>query len=398
MEFSGLTKEDAKNISKHGLDLKMANRMIENVIGTFEVPIGIATNFLINGVDRLVPMVIEEASVVAAASNAARIARILGGFTAEVSEPLMIGQIQVCDITDVKKAKRTILNSKKEILRIANEEDPILVGLGGGAKYLEVREIKTDQGDMLIVHLIVDCRDAMGANAVNTMAESIAPYIEELSGGRVYLRIISNLAVHRTARAEAIFSKDEIGETAVENILKAYAFAAADPFRCATHNKGIMNGVSAVVLATGNDTRAVEAGAHAYAAFENRYKPLTHFEKNQNGDLIGRIELPVAVGLVGGATAVHPVAKSCIKILGIETAAELGAVLASVGLAQNFAALLALSTEGIQRGHMKLHARNIALMAGAPTELVEEVVSRLSKEGKIRLDRAQEIVKELKGG
>ena len=394
-DFAGLSIEEVKGLEGAGLGVEKANRMIENVIGTIEIPLGIATNFLINGEDRLIPMAIEEPSVVAAASNAARIARRLGGFTAEVTEPMMIGQVQVCNVPDLKAAKKAILGHKEDIQRIANEQDPLLVKHGGGARDVKLQDIHTIEGEMLIVHLLVDCRDAMGANAVNTMAEAIAPYIEELSGGKVYLRIISNLAVHRLARAQAIFSKEEIGEEAVDGVMKAYAFADADPYRCATHNKGIMNGVSSVVLATGNDTRAIEAGAHAFASFKGAYSPLTRYAKNGDGDLVGKIELPVAVGLIGGATAVHPVAKTCVKILNVKTSSELGEVLAAVGLAQNFAALLALSTEGIQRGHMRLHARNMAVMAGAPPHLVDRVAERLALERKVRLDRAKEIVEEL---
>ncbi|GBE56573.1 3-hydroxy-3-methylglutaryl-coenzyme A reductase [archaeon BMS3Bbin16] len=394
-EEAELSDEETERLGGTGLTVEQADRMIENVIGTIEVPLGVATNFLINGVDRLVPMATEEPSVAAASSNAARLARRLGGFTVEVSEPVMIGQIQVCNISDAGAAKKAVLEHKSEIIRVANEQDPVLVKFGGGAKDIEARVIDTLQGEMLIVHLLVDCRDAMGANAVNTMAEAAAPLIERLTGGQVFLRIISNLAVHRTARAEAIFSKDDIGPDAVEGVLNAYAFAASDPYRCATHNKGIMNGVSAVVLATGNDTRAIEAGAHTFAAYPEGYKPLTRYWKNDVGDLVGAIELPVAVGLIGGATAVHPVAKACVKIPGVKTASELGGILAAVGLAQNFAALYALSTEGIQRGHMRLHARNIAVMAGAPTELVDKVAQQLADEKKVRLDRAKEIVEEL---
>jgi hydroxymethylglutaryl-CoA reductase len=395
-EFSDLANEELKQLKGTGLEIEQADRMIENIIGTIEVPLGVATNFLINGTDRIVPMATEESSVVAAASNAARLARKLGGFTTEVSEPVMIGQIQVCNVPDMRAAKNTISENKAEILRIANDQDPILVKFGGGARDLEVRRIESPAGEMLIVHILVDCRDAMGANAVNTMAEAVAPFIEELSSGKVYLRIISNLAVLRIAKAKAIFSKEDLGEEAIDGIIMAYSFAAGDPFRCATHNKGIMNGVSAVVLATGNDTRAIEAGAHGYAAYKGGYSPLTSYEKNEEGDLVGTIELPVAVGLIGGATTVHPVAKACIKILGVQTASELGEVLAAVGLAQNFAALYALSTVGIQSGHMRLHARNIAVMAGAPPELVEKVAERLVDEEKVRLDRAKEIVEELR--
>jgi hydroxymethylglutaryl-CoA reductase len=394
-EFSKLNAKEVESLKAGGLKLEQANHMIENVVGKFEIPLGIATNFLINGVDRLIPMATEEPSVVAAASNAARIARKLGGFISEASDPIMIGQIQVVNVKDKEKAKKAVLKNKLEILRISNEQDPGLLKHGGGARDLEVRFIESERGDMFIVHLLVDCRDAMGANAVNTMAEAAAPYIEEITKGNVHLKIISNLAVHRIGRARAIFSGDELGDAAVEGILSAYAFAKADPFRCATHNKGIMNGVSAVVLATGNDTRAIEAGAHAYASYKGSYHPLTRFEKNEVGDLVGEIEIPVAVGVVGGVTAVHPVAKINKKILNVKTSLDFGTILASVGLAQNFAALLALSTEGIQKGHMKLHARNLAVMAGSPSNLVEEVAEKLWREKKIRLDRAVEIVEEM---
>ncbi len=399
-EFAGLSEEELAAIAKTGsLGIEQANRMIENVIGTMELPLGIATNFVINGREYAVPMCLEEPSVVAAASNAAKMAKEKGGFRASSTEPIMIGQVQVLDVPDIKQAVKTIRKSKDEIIALANAQDPILVKLGGGAKSIEVRELATEQGEMLVVHLLVDCRDAMGANAVNTMCEAIAPRVEELTGGRVCLRIISNLAVHRLARAEAVFSAEALGgPEAVDAILAAYALAVNDSYRCATHNKGIMNGIVAVALATGNDTRALEAGAHGYAAFKGKYSPLTRYEKNKEGDLVGRIELPIAVGLIGGATAVHPVAKACIKILGVKTAREFAEVLASVGLAQNLAALRALATEGIQRGHMALHARNIAVMAGAEGPLIDQVVERLVREKKVRLDRAKEILRELKVG
>jgi hydroxymethylglutaryl-CoA reductase len=398
-EFAGLSDEEVNAIKNTGcLQVEQVDRMIENVIGVMEVPLGIAVNFLINGKDYLIPMAIEEPSVVAAASNAARIARVKGGFKTESTEPIMIGQIQLTGIADPIEAKKHILDRKSEILELANKQDPILVKLGGGAKDLEVNIIETIEGSMVIVHLLVDCRDAMGANAVNTMAEAVAPLIEEITDGKVFLRIISNLAVYRLARAEAVFSKDALGgEEVVDGILKAYAFAAADPYRCATHNKGIMNGITAITLATGNDTRAIEAGAHAYAAFGGGYKPLTTYTKNEDGDLVGKIEIPVAVGTVGGATAVHPVAKANLKILGVKSARELGEIMAAVGLAQNLAALRALATEGIQRGHMALHARNIAVMAGAKGDLIDKVVERLVEEKRVRLDRAKEILKELEG-
>ncbi|AIY90887.1 hydroxymethylglutaryl-CoA reductase, degradative [Geoglobus acetivorans] len=395
-EFAGLTEEEKKMLFEKGLPLEIADRMIENVIGTFELPFGIATNFLIDGKDYLIPMAIEEASVVAAASNAAKMAREGGGFTTDYSGNIMIGQIQVVDLKDPYSAKFEVLRNREEIIKLANEQDPILVNLGGGCKDIEVRIIESIKGKMLVVHLIVDVKDAMGANAVNTMAEAVAPLIEDITGGRVYLRIISNLAVYRLARAKAVFKKDAIGgEDVVEGIMNAYAFAEADPFRCATHNKGIMNGISAVVIATGNDFRAVEAGAHSYAALRG-YKPLTTYEVNKDGDLVGTIELPIAVGTIGGATKVNPLAQLSLKILGINTAEELSRVMAAVGLAQNFAALRALATEGIQRGHMELHARNIAIMAGASKEEVDQVVEEMLKAGKIRMDIAKEIIERLR--
>ena len=393
-EFSGLRGEETTTLNNTGaLGMGLANRMIENVIGGFTLPLGVATNFRINSRDYLIPMALEEPSVVAAASNVAKMARAKGGFTASTTEPRMIGQVQLVDVANLAKAGKKIIASKNAILGLANEQDPVLVKFGGGAMELEVRELDTGAGKMLVVHLIVDCRDAMGANAVNTMAEAVAPRLESLSGGRALLRIISNLAVHRLVRVKAVFAKDVIGgEEVVDAVLKAYAFAEADEYRCATHNKGIMNGIIAVGLATGNDTRALEAGAHAYAALNGSYIPLTRYERNIEGDLVGEIELPLAVGLVGGATAVHPAAKACVKILGVKTASELAQVMASVGLAQNFAALRALATEGIQRGHMSLHARNIAVMAGAEGKLVDKVAERLVAEKKIRVDKAKEIL------
>lgn len=395
-EFAGLSEEDKKLLLDKGLSLDIADRMIENVIGTFELPLGIATNFLIDGKDYLIPMAIEEASVVAAASNAAKMAREGGGFVTDFSGNIMIGQIQVVRLSDPYSARFEVLRHRDEIIEKANEQDPILVNLGGGCKDVEARVIDTIRGKMLIVHLIVDVKDAMGANAVNTMAEAVAPLIEKITGGKVYLRIISNLAVYRIARAKAVFKKEAIGgEEVVEGIMSAYAFAEADPFRCATHNKGIMNGISAVVIATGNDFRAVEAGAHSYAALRG-YKPLTTYEVNERGDLIGTIELPIAVGTIGGATKVNPLAKLSLKILGVSTAEELARVMAAVGLAQNFAALRALATEGIQRGHMELHARNIAIMAGAAGDEVDRVVEELLKIGKIRMDVAKEVLERLR--
>lgn len=396
-EFAGLTDEEAKLLqTPSALGIDVANRMIENVIGVMPVPLGVAMNFLVNEKDLIIPMAIEEPSVVAAASNAAKMARMKGGFQATSTDPVMIGQIQVVGVQDAHRARFEILARKEEILKKANEQDPVLVSLGGGARDLEVRIIDTFAGKMVIAELMVDCRDAMGANAVNTMAEAVAPMIEKLSGGRVYLRIISNLAVKRLARAKATFSKESLGgEEIVDGIVRAYAFAATDPFRCATHNKGIMNGVSAVVLATGNDTRAIEAGAHAYAARSGHYTSLTTWEKNAKGDLVGTLEMPVAVGLVGGATASNAIAKLSVKILGVKSARELAEIIVSVGLAQNLGALRALAAEGIQRGHMSLHARNVAISAGATGDLVDKVAEQMVAERKVRADRAKELVEKL---
>jgi len=395
-ELVGLSEEEVKALIGKGLPIEVADRMIENVIGTFELPLGIATNFLIDGRDYLIPMAIEEPSVVAAASNAARMAREGGGFLTDYTGSLMIGQIQVAKLSNPAAARFEILRNKEEIIEKANECDPMLVNLGGGCRDIEARIIDTIMGKMLIVHLLVDVKDAMGANAVNTMCEKVAPLIEKITGGRVYLRIISNLAAYRLARAKAIFKKDVIGgEEVVEGVMLAYAFAAADPFRCATHNKGIMNGVSALMVATGNDFRAVEAGAHSYAALGG-YKPLTNYEVDEKGNLVGTIELPMAVGVVGGATKVNPLAKICLKILGVSTAEELARVAAAVGLAQNFAALRALVTEGIQRGHMELHARNLAIMAGACGDEIDRVAEIIVREGKIRLDYAKEVLEKLR--
>jgi hydroxymethylglutaryl-CoA reductase len=402
-DFAGLTDEEMDILANTGaLDPVKADRMVENVIGAMPVTIGVATNFMVNGRDVLVPMATEEPSVIAAASNSAKLARETGGFRAETIEPVMIGQIQLTHLSNVKDAAKALEAHKKDLLELANSKDPMLVKLGGGARDIETREIKTQAGPMLIIHLIVNCLDAMGANAVNTMAEAISPRIEELTGGKVYLRILSNLAVYRLARAEATFTREALGgEDVVNGIMEAYAFAEADPFRAATHNKGIMNGIDAVVLATGNDFRAIEAGAHAYAAWkQGAYKPLTSYEMDDKGDIVGRIELPMAVGLIGGATAVHPTAKACVKILGVKSASELGQIIASVGLAQNLAALKALATEGIQRGHMSLHARNIIVMAAekmgvkATPELIERILPVLVKERKVRMDRAEELIRE----
>ncbi|MEM1989279.1 MAG: hydroxymethylglutaryl-CoA reductase, degradative [Candidatus Bathyarchaeia archaeon] len=395
-EFANLTDEEVNMLkASSSLSLDLADRMIENVIGVFPMPMGIAVNFLINGRDYLIPMVIEEPSVVAAASYGAKMARSKGGIFASSTEPIMIGQIQTVKVRDPHRARMAILEARDDILKKANEQDPMLVSVGGGAKDLRVKVIDTVRGPMVITELLVDCRDAMGANAVNTMCEAVAPLIERITGGKVLLRIVSNLATERLARAWTIIDKNAVGgEEVVDGIVDAYAFAAADPYRAATHNKGILNGVIAVALATCNDHRAIEAGAHAYAARSGRYMPLSVWEKNENGDLVGSIEMPMAVGIIGGATKVHPIAKIALKILGVKSARELAEVMAAVGLVQNLAALRALAAEGIQRGHMELHARNIAIMAGATGELVDIIAEQMVRERKIRMDRAKELLEE----
>lgn len=397
-EFADLTEEETNMLKASSvLSLDLADRMIENVIGTFPMPMGIAVNFLINRKDYMIPMVIEETSVVAAASYGAKMARSKGGIFTSSTEPIMIGQVQTVRVKDPYRARMAILEAKEEILKKANEQDPMLVSVGGGAKDLRVKVIETIRGPMVITELLVDCRDAMGANAVNTMCEAVSPLIERITGGRVFLRIISNLATERLARAWTIVDKDAVGgEEVVDGILEAYAFAAADPYRAATHNKGILNGIIAVALATCNDHRAIEAGAHAYAARTGRYMPLSVWEKNEEGDLVGSIEMPMAVGIIGGATRVHPIAKIALKILGVKSARELGEVMAAVGLVQNLAALRALAHEGIQRGHMSLHARNIAIMAGATGDLIDLIAERMVEERKIRMDRAKELLEEYK--
>ena len=395
-DFANLSDEELALLQETcSLSLEAADHMIENVIGAFPLPLGIGVNFLINNRDYLIPMAIEEPSVVAAASYAAKMVRTGGGFHTSSTAPVMIGQIQVVGIATPEKARQIILEAKHEIIDKANAQDPVLASVGGGAKDLDAKVINTTVGSMLIVELHVDCRDAMGANAVNTMAEAVAPTIERITGGHVYLRIISNLATKRLAQAWCTVPKEAVGgEEVVDGIVNASAFATADPYRAATHNKGAMNGIIAVILATGNDHRAIEAGAHAYAALSGKYTALSTWEKTENGDLKGVIELPMAVGLIGGAVRTHPIAKIAIKILGVKTANEFAEVLAAVGLAQNLAALRALAHEGIQRGHMSLHARNIAVAAGAIGELVNLVAERMVKERKIRMDRAKELIAE----
>lgn len=384
-----------------GLSAEQADHMIENVVGLYALPLGVATNFVVNGRDVLVPMAIEEPSVVAGASFMARLARAGGGFIAQADPPEMIGQLQVLEVPDLEAARRALLEQKERLLQEAAGSDPLLQRLGGGPRGLEVRRIESSPiGPFLAVHLIYDVRDAMGANAVNTAVERLAPAVESISGGRVHLRILSNLADRRLARARCLIPLEQLtfgeyrAEEVRDGILAAWAFAAADPYRAATHNKGILNGVDAVVVATGNDWRAIEAGAHAYAARDGRYTSLSAWEADEAGNLVGKLEMPMAVGIVGGATRVHPAARAALRLMGVRSAAELAEIVVSVGLAQNLAALRALATEGIQRGHMALHARQVAIAAGARGEAISRLALRLVEENAVRVDRAEEILEE----
>ncbi|WP_020495924.1 hydroxymethylglutaryl-CoA reductase, degradative [Sciscionella marina] len=397
-QHAQLVPDSLDALATGGLSLDQADHMIENVVGTFAMPVGVATNFTVNGADVLVPMVTEEPSVVAAASNAARIARERGGFHTSSTPPVMQAQVQVLDVADPEGARARLHEAAAELIGLADEQDPRLVSLGGGVRELRVRTVPGRGGSYVLVHLVVDVRDAMGANAVNTMAEAVAGRVGEIAGGRVLLRILTNKADLRLARARAVFGADALGGTeVVDDIVHAGALAEADPYRAATHNKGIMNGITAVVLATGNDTRAVEAGAHSHAInADGRYSALSHFEIDRNGDLVGTLELPMPVGLVGGATTVHPAARAAVGLLGVTTAAGLAEIIAAVGLAQNFAALRALATEGIQRGHMSLHARNIAVSAGATAEEIPVVVRRLVADRAVRTERAEQLLAELR--
>jgi len=372
------------------LSEEVADRMIENVIGTYSLPIGVATNFIIDGEHYLIPFVVEEASVVAAASNMAKRCHSKGGFVSDNDEPVMIGQIQVVGCDDPEAAKMAILSAESELIEACNEVDPILVKFGGGCKGVEARIIETGSGPMVIVHILVDCRDAMGANAVNTMAETIAPRIEELSTGTVILRIISNLAVHRLAKVSAVFTPEEMsdngldregGLNVIDGVVQAYHFAAADPFRATTHNKGIMNAISPIAIACGQDWRAIESGAHSYASYGREYGSMTHWEKDSEGNLVGSIEIPMAVGLVGGAVRIHPGAQANVALLGLRTANDLAKVMAAAGLAQNLGALRALATVGIQAGHMKLHLMNMVAAAGAEGSEVEAVAKIVRESG-----------------
>lgn len=403
---AGLSEADQALLAKPGaLPVDRANGMIENVVGTFELPLGIATNFRINGRDYLIPMAVEEPSVVAAASYMARIARDCGGFETSSTLPIMRAQVQVIGTTDPHGAKMKLLAAREEIIAAANARDKVLVGLGGGCRDIEVHVFpQTPRGAMLVMHLLVDVRDAMGANTVNTMAETVAPIVERVTGGTVRLRILSNLADRRLARArvsltaDALATKEFSGQRIIDGILDAYTFAAIDPYRATTHNKGIMNGIDPVVVATGNDWRAIEAGAHAWAARDGRYTSLTTWELSRDGRLVGTLEMPMAMGLVGGATKTHPLAQLALRILGVTSAQELAEVTVAVGLAQNMAALRALATEGIQRGHMALHARNIAIVAGATGDEIDKVAAELAAAHDVRTDRAAEILARLRRG
>ena len=398
-ERTGLTAADVAVLTKEGsLSLETADRMIENVIGTMEMPVGVATNLIIDGREILVPVATEESSVVAAICNAARQGRGGGGIVTSTTGPLMIAQVQLVDIPDPENARLKILERRDEIKAICDEADPVLLQHGGGFRDLEVRLLETAGGTMVITHIIVDCRDAMGANAVNSMAEALAPHITRWTGGRVFLRILSNLSDRRLARARGVWRVDDIGGPEVrDGMISAFQFADADPYRAATHNKGVMNGVAACVLATGNDTRAIEAGAHAYAARTGRYRSLSRWECDAEGSLVGVLELPMAVGLIGGAVKVHPVPQILLRMMDVHAADDLARIIVAVGLAQNFAALRVLATTGVQKGHMALHAQNIAIMAGAVGPEVDAVAKALVVGGKVRVDLAEAELRRIRG-
>ncbi|MBI5146255.1 MAG: hydroxymethylglutaryl-CoA reductase, degradative [Thaumarchaeota archaeon] len=394
-KFANLTEQEIQTLEgSGGISFEQADKMVENAIGTFSFPLGIATNFIINKKEYLVPMVIEEPSVIAAASKAAKIAKMRGGFVMQNDESYSIGQIQVVNV-DVESATQKILKSSKEILDLANSKSNTLSKIGKGAKEISCKEIKTDAGPMLIVELLIDVGDAMGANVTNTMCEGIAPFIEKITNGKVILRILSNYSTRRMVRGTATFEKEAVGgQETVDNIILAYQFAAYDEYRAVTHNKGVMNGIIAVANATGQDTRAIEAAAHAYASKNGRYTSLTQWHKDNDGNLVGKIEIPMSVGIVGGIINVHPTAKICTKILGVQSASELACIIGAAGLAQNFSALRALASEGIQKGHMRLHARNIAAAAGATHDQIDTLVKKMTSEGNISINRARELLEQ----
>ena len=395
--FSNLSDDEIKLLENPngGISFEKADKMVENAIGTFSLPLGIATNFKINGKDYVIPMVIEEPSVIAAASKGAKIARVLGGFEVESDESYSIGQIQMLDV-DISKAILNIKKSSNEILEIANSKSNTLSKMGKGAKEVTCKEIDTPMGRMLIVELLIDVGDAMGANITNTMCEAVSPFLEKITGGKALLRILSNYSTRRITKAKAVFEKEAVGgEDIVDNIILAYQFADNDIFRAVTHNKGIMNGIIAVANATGQDSRAIEAAANAYATRSGKYRSLSKWTKDENGNLVGSLELPLAVGIVGGIANVHPIAKICNKILGVSSAQELASVMTATGLAQNYSAIRALATEGIQKGHMRLHARNLAAAAGAKNDQIDKIVQKMIDENNISLDKAKELVKKI---
>jgi len=395
--FANLSDEELDILQSNngGISYEKADKMVENAIGTFSLPLGIATNFKINGKDYIIPMVIEEPSVIAAASKGAKIARIKGGFEVTTDESYSIGQIQVLDV-DITSAIQKINNSSNEILQLANSKSNTLSKMGKGAKEISCKEIDTSVGKMLIVELLIDVGDAMGANITNTMCEAVSPLIEKISGGRTLLRILSNYSTRRIAKAKAVFDKEAVGgEKVVDDIILAFEFADNDVYRAVTHNKGILNGIIAVANAVGQDSRAIEAAANAYAAKSGRYVSLSKWSKNNDGDLVGTLEIPLSVGIVGGIVNVHPVAKVCAKVLGVSTAQELACVMIATGLAQNYSAIRALATEGIQKGHMRLHARNLAAAAGATPEQIDKIVKKMIEEKKISLDRAKELLEQI---
>ena len=395
--FANLSHEELDILQSNngGISYDKADKMVENAIGTFSLPLGIATNFKINGKDYIIPMVIEEPSVIAAASKGAKIARIKGGFEVTADESYSIGQIQVLDI-DIPSAIQKINNSSNEILQLANSKSNTLSKMGKGAKEISCKEVDTPSGKMLIVELLIDVGDAMGANITNTMCEAVSPLIEKISSGRTLLRILSNYSTRRIAKAKAVFEKEAVGgEKVVNDIILAFEFADNDVYRAVTHNKGILNGIIAVANAVGQDSRAIEAAANAYATKSGRYRSLSQWSKDNDGNLVGTLEIPLSVGIVGGIVNVHPIAKVCTKILGVSTAQELACVMIATGLAQNFSAIRALATEGIQKGHMRLHARNLAAAAGATSEQIDKIVKKMIEEKKISLDRAKELLEQI---
>ncbi len=395
--FANLSNEELDILQgdNGGISFDKADKMVENAIGTFSLPLGLATNFKINGKDYIIPMVIEEPSVIAAASKGAKVARIKGGFEVTADESYSIGQIQVLDV-DIPSAIQQIKNSSIEILQLANSKSNTLSKMNKGAKEISYKEIDTPSGKMLIVELLIDVGDAMGANVTNTMCEAVSPLIEKISGGRTLLRILSNYSTRRIAKAKAVFEKEAVGgEKVVDNIISAFEFADNDVYRAVTHNKGIMNGTISVANATGQDSRAIEAAANAYAAKSGNYRSLSKWSKDNDGNLVGILEIPLSVGIVGGIANVHPVAKICTKILGVSSAQELACVMTATGLAQNYSAIRALATEGIQKGHMRLHARNLAAAAGATPEQIDKIVQKMIEEKKISLDRAKELLEQI---